>query len=90
MKIQQTAIFSRSVKKLHKNEKSGLDRAVRKLIKEPECGQLKKGDLTGVRVYKYKVKTQQYLLAYTVDSKQLEMTLIALGTHENFYRDIKR
>ena len=52
MKIQQTAIFGRIVKKLHKNEKSGLDRAVRKLIKETECGQLKKGDLTNVRVSK--------------------------------------
>jgi mRNA-degrading endonuclease RelE of RelBE toxin-antitoxin system len=90
MKIQQTAIFGRTVKKLHKNEKSGLDRAVRKLIKEPESGQKKKGDLTGVRVYKFKVKAQQYLLAYTIDPKQSEITLVALGTHENFYRDMKR
>ncbi len=90
MKVLQSAIFGRTVKKLHKNQKSSLDRAVRKLIKDPETGQLKKGDLAGVRVYKFKVKTQQYLLAYTIDTRISIITLLALGAHENFYRDIKR
>jgi len=90
VKVLQSAIFGRTVKKLHKNQKSSLDRAVRKLIKDPETGQLKKGDLAGVRVYKFKVKTQQYLLAYTIDTHKSIMTLLALGAHENFYLNIKR
>ncbi|MEE8343050.1 MAG: type II toxin-antitoxin system RelE/ParE family toxin [Gammaproteobacteria bacterium] len=90
MKVLQSAIFGRTLKKLHKNQKSSLDRAIRKLIKNPGAGQLKKGDLAGVRVYKFKLKTQQYLLAYILDTRKSTMTLLALGTHENFYRDIKR
>ena len=90
MKVLQSAVFRRTIKKLHKNQKSGLDRAVRKLIKDPEAGQTKKGDRAGVRVYKFKVKTQQYLLAYTIETRKPTMTLLALGTHENFYRNIKR
>ena len=90
MRVLQSAIFGRTTKKLYKNEKIGLDRAVRKLIKVPESGQLKKGDLGGIRVYKFKVKAQQYLLAYMFDAQKSEITLLALGTHENFYRDIKR
>lgn len=90
MKVLQSAIFRRTVKKLHKNQKSSLDRAVRKLMKDPEAGQLKKGDLAGVRVYKFKAKTQQYLLAYTLETRKSTMTLLALGAHENFYRELKR
>ena len=90
MKVLQSAIFRRTVKKLHKNQKSSLDRNLRKLIKNPEAGQLKKGDLAGVQVYKFKFKTQQYLSAYTIGTRKSTMTLLALGTHENLYRDIKR
>jgi len=42
-----------------------------------------------VRVYKYKAKTLQYLLAYTYDTNSETITLLAVGPHENFYRDLK-
>jgi len=32
------------------------------------------------------VKAQQYLLAYSYEPELI--TLLAIGTHENFYRDI--
>jgi hypothetical protein len=50
---------------------------------------MKKGDLAGVRVYKLKANNQEILLAYSVLDKQ-ELILLALGNHENFYRDLKR
>ncbi len=50
--------------KLHEAEKSALDKAVEKIMDSPEAGNLKRGDLAGVRVFKFKVKTQQHLLAY--------------------------
>ena len=90
MKALQTGRFSRVVKKLHKAEKSALDRAVKKIAASPELGDLKKGDLASVRVYKFKVKAQQYLLAYTHDGELMLLTLLAIGTHENFYRDIRK
>jgi len=90
MKVLQTGSFRRRVKRLHAAEKSALDKAVKKIVSSPELGDLKKGDLAGVRVFKFKVKTQQYLLAYTHDGELMLLTLLAIGTHENFYRDLNR
>ena len=90
MKVLQSGIFSRTVKKLHTNEKKALDRAVKKIMDNPELGLLKTGDLGGVRVFKFKVKEKQYLLGYRLEQKQTALILLALGSHENFYRDIKK
>ena len=90
MKIVQTGSFRRKAKKLQDKEKTALDRAVKKIVGSPESGALKKGDLAGVRVFKFKVKTQQYLLAYTYDSMLKLIALLAIGAHENFYRGIRK
>ncbi len=90
MKIQQSGIFSRRVKKLHPAEKQSLDDAIRAIVENPKIGQVKTGDLASVQVYKFKHKTQQYLLAYRFSEDGLILTLLALGTHENFYRDLKQ
>jgi mRNA-degrading endonuclease YafQ of YafQ-DinJ toxin-antitoxin module len=90
MKILQTRIFEKSVKKLHQNTKEELDKAVRELSKNPLCGEAKKGDLVGVRVYKFKMVNQLTLIAYRFDSEQAVLTLLTIGSHENFYRDLKK
>ena len=89
MKILSTPRFDRSIKKILKAEKIALDAAIRTLLEQPEIGQLKKGDLAGVRVHKYKWQNQQKLLAYTLDAEVDAMILLGYGTHENFYRDLK-
>jgi len=50
---------------------------------------LKKGDLTGVRVHKYKFNTEQMLLAYAANTQERVIILLGYGTHENFYRELK-
>ncbi len=57
-------------------------------MSDPTCGEEKKGDLAGVRVYKFRVLGQEFLLAYECDEQAL--FLLGLGVHENFYRDLKR
>ena len=64
--------------------------AVKTLIKNPTIGEMKTGDLAGTRVYKFKHKVQEYLLAYYVNEDETEIRLRELGTHENFYRDLKK
>lgn len=88
MIIYQTAIFEKRKKKLHVNQVEILDNAVRKIAENPKIGGLKKGDLFGIRVYKFDVLNQQMLLAYAESKK--EITLIFFGSHENFYRDLKK
>lgn len=90
MEIIQTASFGRQVKKLHKNQKKELDQAVKMIVANPLVGQMKKGDLLGIRVYKFMMINQLTLLAYDWDSDELLLTLHALGSHENFYRDLKK
>ncbi|MCX7121576.1 MAG: type II toxin-antitoxin system RelE/ParE family toxin [Gammaproteobacteria bacterium] len=88
MIIVQTPYFKKQKKKLHANQVNALDEAVSEIAKNPMKDEPKKGDLRGVRVYKFKVAKQEYLLAHAETKKQI--TLLELGAHENFYRDLKK
>jgi len=88
IQVFQTPLFSKIKKKLKKNQVKDLDNAVREIIKNPELGEQNKGDLADVWVYKFRMVDRENLLAYQWDEKT--RTLISLGVHENFYRDIKK
>lgn len=75
---------------MHATEKKALDKAVREIISDPSKGEMKTGDLGGIQVYKYKLNTQQYLVAYQYVDEELLLTFIEHGTHEYFYRDLKQ
>ncbi|MDE4453998.1 MULTISPECIES: type II toxin-antitoxin system RelE/ParE family toxin [unclassified Psychrobacter] len=89
LSVVQSHSFKKAVKKLHKNQKADLDAAVRTLMDNPNLGIQKVGDLSSVRIYKFKMLKQLTLLAYQIDDGQLVLTLLMIGTHENFYRDVK-
>jgi len=87
VKILQSRSFQNKVKKLGKKEKQTLDDEITIIAKTPSIGVEKKGDLRGVFVHKFKIKTTLYLLSYRLKNENLE--LIMLGPHENYYRDLK-
>jgi mRNA-degrading endonuclease RelE of RelBE toxin-antitoxin system len=84
--IYQSRSFEQKVKKMPKQEKEILDQEIRRIAENPSIGEEKKGDLTGVFVYKFKLNTTQYLLAYRKVGQDLELVMI--GPHENYYRDL--
>ena len=86
--VQQTNVFLRAYKKLHSNQKDAVDQAVADVVQDPAIGDAKKGDLAGVYVYKFDCVNQMFLLAYEFDPNT--RTLLLVGTHENFYRNLKR
>ena len=88
MDILQTNSFARKTKKLHRNQKIELDNAIKAIIANPSIGTEKTGDLKGIYVHKFKMVKQQVLIAYQYNEK--ELILLALGDHENFYRDLKQ
>lgn len=88
MNIVQTLYFRKSYKKLHANQIKPVNDAIRYILLDPLCGEEKRGDLAGVLVYKFRVQDKQFLLAYQYDKETL--FLLALGIHENFYRDLKK
>ena len=89
MNILQTPTFERVVKKLKANQKTDLKHAIQQIIDKPLLGDEKSGDLKGVRVYKFKMVKQLTLLAYSYHEAHVTLTFLSLGSHENFYRDLK-
>ena len=87
--ILQKPLFKRIYKKLAPNQRPEVNAAIRAIAADPEIGEGKKADLAGVSVYKFSVAGQQYLLAYCQEANG-DIVLLAIGVHENFYRDLKR
>lgn len=73
MRVFQSKSFAKKVKKLTKNNKLELNKVIRLILENPDIGTEKKGDLIRIFVYKYKIKTQQYLLAYRFSDFELEL-----------------
>ena len=90
MNVLQTPSFKKAVKKLHNNQKTNLDGAVRALMQDSLLGEQKKGDLSFMRVYKFKMVKQLTLLGYSDEDGALVLELITLGSHEILYLDAKR
>lgn len=93
LRILDTPSFNRVVKKLHARDKKDLDAAIRAIATNPAIGEEKKGDLLGIFVYKFKLNKQEMLLAYRLQPNKFkpeELVLLSLGSHENFYSNIKR
>jgi len=88
--VLQSPAFRKAVKKLKPNQKMELDTAIKTLMAKPALGEQKKGDLAFLRVYKFKMNKQLTLVGYSFDDDTLTLELMALGSHGNFYRDLKR
>lgn len=90
MNIVQTRSFEKVVKKLHTKQKADLDLPVKSIAENPSLGEEKVGDLAKVRVHRFKMVKQLMLLAYQYEDKTVTLTLLAIGPHENFYRDLRK
>ncbi len=86
MKVVQTPTFIKESKKLHNNQKKDLDAAVKAIVANPLVGDMKKGDLNGVQVYKFKMVQQLTLLAYEWRKDELLLILLALGKVHPFVK----
>ncbi|WP_215843310.1 type II toxin-antitoxin system RelE/ParE family toxin [Acidithiobacillus montserratensis] len=88
--VRQTRRFARAYKKLHDNVAADVDAAIEEVASNPDIGEKKKGDLAELWVHKFRSQGQLYLLGYTRDDALMLVYLEAIGSHENFYRDLKR
>ena len=92
MQIVQTNRFKKAYKKLHSNQLTDINKAIEAVIEDFNIGEQKTGDLSWLRVYKFKMLGQLTLLGYNIDDTENEivLTLIDIASHENFYRDLKK
>lgn len=90
MKIKQSNLFKQAYKILHKNQLIVINQQIQCIVDDPDIGELKIGDLAGVRVHRFKFQSHVYLLAYQYTETISLLYLMALGEHENFYQKLKQ
>lgn len=88
--IYQTSRFEKSLNRLTQQDQDSIDDEIDRIIENPEIGERKKGDLSYLSVHKFYLGKQQYLLGYSWQDKKLELYLLSLGSHENYYDEQKR
>ena len=90
MEIIQTNRFKKAYKKLRSNQLAEVNKAIETVVNSPDIGEQKKGSLSWLRVYKFKVLGQLTLLGYTIEKTgRVALVLVDIGSHENFYRDLQ-
>lgn len=100
MKPSYKRPFGQFIKKAHKPLQLAIEDMVEALCAAPEMGEAKVGDLAGIWVYKFKFNRQEYLVAYrpppgellrqSADVELLFVDFYRVGSHENFYDELKR
>lgn len=100
LKPNYKAPFSKFVKKAHKPLQLAIEDATEDICANPCIGEAKLGDLNGISVYKFSFNRQEYLVAYRpplqeaqdkgFDLEFLFIDFYQVGSHENFYDELKR
>jgi hypothetical protein len=88
LKIIASNHFLKFKKKSHASLQIEIDNNVKRIMQNPEIGELKKGDLKGIRVYKFTHENQLLLMSY--EYKEDTLYLYTIGSHENFYKKLKK
>ena len=95
MKTNFKRPFAKYVKKAHKPLQLAIEDEVGIVCDDPEIGELKVGDLAGIRVHKFRFNRKEYLMAYRApkDNELVAFLVIdfyQVGAHENFYAELKQ
>ncbi len=80
--------FRKFVKKQRRPLQLAIEDEIEKITNNPAIGESKIGDLQGIQVHKFLFQRQNFLIAYR--TTESDFIFYSIGTHENFYRDLKR
>ncbi|XBS70707.1 type II toxin-antitoxin system RelE/ParE family toxin [Acerihabitans sp. KWT182] len=84
--VYETRRFSKALAKLPLDLLKAVEDEIDAVIANPAIGEQKKRDLRFLRVHKFLLSNQWMLLGYSWVENRLELYLLSLGTHENFYQ----
>jgi len=87
--------FAQYVRKARKPLRLAIEDEVEVVCEAPEIGELKVGDLAGIRVHKFRFNRQEYLMAYRSPVRNMPVAFLIVyfyqvGVHENFYDELKQ
>ena len=88
MELLYKSAFRKFVKKQTRPLQLAIEDEIEKIARNPAVGETKIGDLQGVQVHKFKFQRQNLLIAYR--ATESDILFYFIGTHENFYRELKR
>lgn len=83
--VYQSVRFEKAMKKLPESDVKIIEDEIDQIIDNPLIGEQKKGDLTHLRVHKFRLNDLTVLLGYSWVANKLELYLLHIGSHENFY-----
>ncbi|HAT8013543.1 type II toxin-antitoxin system RelE/ParE family toxin [Citrobacter rodentium] len=88
--VYETNRFKKTVDKLPEALQEEVEDQIDIILANPQIGELKKGDLSHLRVHKFRLNGQLTLLGYTWLEDKIELYLLHVGSHENFYDEQKK
>ena len=74
--VYESRRFEKALNKLPEIQLKIVEDEVDKIIENPEIGEIKKGDLSYLRVHKFKLNNQQVLLGYSWIEDKIEIHLL--------------
>lgn len=83
--VYQSARFEKAMKKLPESDVKIIEDEIDQIIDNPLIGEQKKGDLAYLRVHKFRLNGLTVLLGYSWIANKVELYLLHIGSHENFY-----
>lgn len=90
-RIKYSPAAVKYIKKIrNKQLKTELKKAIDQIANDPYVGEAKMGDLQGLFGYDVYYDSVNYEIAYTVKEMEILVTIIMVGTRENFYNELKR
>ena len=90
IEINETRNFRKALDKISDEKRYLVEDEIEIIINDPDIGKQKKGDLSHLWVHKFKIDLQEVLLGYSWVEDKLVLTLMYLGSHQNFYADAKK
>lgn len=90
IEVYQTRRFEKALDKLPESLQEEVEDEVDRIIANPGIGERKKGDLCYLQIHKFRLNGQLTLLGYTWVEDKLELYLLSVGSHENFYDEQKQ
>jgi Txe/YoeB family toxin of Txe-Axe toxin-antitoxin module len=76
------------IKKADKKLKETIEKIFIKMKENPYIGEELKYDKRGLYSYHFYYSNASHRMAYKVNESKLEITILLIGTRENFYRDL--
>lgn len=88
--VYESNLFTKQLSRLSVVQVKVVEDEIDKIIENPELGERKVGDLSHLWVHKFKLDGQLVLLGYSWVENKLELYLLNIGPHENFYQEAKK